>query len=190
MNAELHALRQRTDGLLRDYKHLVATVKEERVALLSATEHRTAVERAQSIVQTVALSVQEVAHERIAGVVTRCLESVFDDPYTFRILFERKRGRTEARLVFVRDGQEFDPMGAAGGGVIDVAAFALKVACITLQRPKVEKVLIADEPFRFVSANYRGRVRDLLLALSKDFGFQFIVVTHIPELRVGKVVEL
>lgn len=147
-------------------------------------------QEAQRIVQLVSQTVQQQAHDRIASVVSRCLETVFEEPYEFRIVFEQKRGRTEASLVFVRDGHPVDPMTACGGGVVDVAAFALRLSCVMLSRPAVRRVLVMDEPFRFVSVDYRGRVRRLLETLSEEFGMQFILVTHMPELKTGKVIEL
>lgn len=147
-------------------------------------------EAAQEAIQATAAAVQEVAHQRIAGVVSRCLSAVFEEPYDFQIIFDRKRGRTEARLVFVRNGVEVDPLDASGGGVVDVAAFALRLACLMLSRPKARRLVVLDEPFKFVSAGYRDRVRDMLEQLATDMGLQVVMVTHIDELRAGKVVVL
>jgi DNA repair exonuclease SbcCD ATPase subunit len=145
---------------------------------------------AQEYIQTTAQLVQRNVHRRIADVVSRCLATVFEEPYRFRIHFERKRGRTEARLAFYRDGRELDPKSASGGGVIDVAAFALRLACLMLARPRRRKLLVLDEPLRHLSAEYLPRARQLLLALAKDFGVQIVMVTHQRGLNVGKVVEL
>lgn len=145
---------------------------------------------AQSHAQAIAKGVQQQAHKRIATIVTRCLAAVFDDPYEFAIRFEQKRGRTEARLVFVRNEQEVDPMTASGGGVVDVAAFALRLSCILLSRPPVRRVCVLDEPFKFVSEEYRENVRKLLETLSTELEFQVIMVTHIPEIVTGNVIEL
>ncbi len=147
-------------------------------------------ELAQGLVQAVAQQIQEQMHNRIASVVGRALEAVFDEPYEFRIKFEQKRGHTEASLAFVRDGLEIDPMTASGGGVVDVAAFALRLACLLLHRPPLRRVIILDEPFKFVSAEYRGRLRLLLERLAEEMKVQIIMVTHIPELTTGKVIQI
>lgn len=147
------------------------------------------IEQARAILQTAAQKVQQRAHRRIASVVSHCLQSIFDDPYTFRIHFEKKRGRTEARLEFERDGQELDAS-MVGGGVVDVAAFALRLACLMLSRPSLSKVLVLDEPWKFVSRDYRPRMRRLVEQLSGDLGIQFVVVSHDPEFQMGKVIEL
>ena len=159
-------------------------------ANIEAIDSLAEAEGCQKILQAVAQTIQEQVHNRIAAVVSRCLTAVFSEPYAFRITFEQKRGRTEARLSFVRGGIEVDPLTAAGGGVVDVAAFALRLAALMLSRPVKRRLLVLDEPFRFVSAEYRPKVRELLAELATEMGVQFVLVTHMPELYGDKVVEL
>lgn len=157
---------------------------------LTAAAVLSAIVEAQSTAQGVAAEVQASAHDRIARVVSRCLAAVFDEPYEFRVTFDRKRGKTEARLGFVRDGVEMDPLTAAGGGVVDVAAFALRLAALVLARPARRRLVVLDEPFKFVSAEYRGAVRGMLEMLAEDMDVQFVIVTHIDELKTGTVIEV
>lgn len=185
-------IRRLADRLSLQLKQASQTLRSERKAI---REQRHLVSRAlksQVIVQTVAQQVQKQAHERIAAVVSRCLKAVFDDPYRFKIVFDRKRGKTEARLVFVRKDLELDPIDGCGGGVIDVAAFALRLACLMLRKPQRRRLLVLDEPFKFVSdkKEYRSRVRDLLETLADEMKVQFAIVTHDPTLEIGKVVEI
>jgi len=167
-----------------------AFVKARKV-MVAAEDELDATQEAQQIIQVVAETVQEEAHDRISGVVSRCLATVFgEDAYEFKIRFERARGRTEARLVFVRDGMEVNPVDASGGGVVDVAAFALRLGCLMLSRPARRRVVVLDEPFRFVSQEYREAVRSMLEGLSVDLGVQFVMVTHIEELATGHIVRI
>lgn len=147
-------------------------------------------QQAQEVLQLLAQAVQQKAHERIAHVVSSCLSAVFDDPYEFHIEFERKRGRTEASLRFRRRGLEVDPLTASGGGVVDVAAFALRIACLIMHRPRLSRVLVMDEPFKFVSAQYQEGVREMLEQISKEMKVQIVLVTHDLNLATGKVLEL
>lgn len=186
----LQTYRTQTNKIMSLYGLASTQVQTERKALIEAEDELAEAEAAQEILQKVAQRVQENAHARIAGVVSRCLEAIFPDPYEFKILFEKKRGRTEARLVFVRNDAENDPLRASGGGVVDVAAFALRLACLVLSRPSLRRVVVLDEPFRFVSAEYREGIHQMLETLSQEMHVQFIMVTHSPELEVGKVVRL
>lgn len=141
--------------------------------------------------QIVASAIQKRAHEKISRIVNKCLSTIFDDPYEFEILFERKRNKTEAHIVFKRDGNVLeDPMEEGGGGAVDVAAFALRLAAIILSKPKKRKLLVLDEPFKFVSKKYRPRIGKLLQELSEGYGVQIVMVTHIDELKTGTICQL
>jgi len=93
-------------------------------------------------------------------------------------------------LIFERNGLEMAPLTAAGGGTVDVAAFALRLAALMLQRPPQRRCLVLDEPFKYLSKAYRPVVRDLLLDLAEELGMQFIVVTHDAEMACGKIVRI
>jgi len=165
-----------------------AKQEEERCAL--ATTYLSRAQEAQDILQQLAQAVQQQVHERLAEVVSSCLAAVFDDPYVFKIQFERRRGKTEADLKFVRRGMEVDPMEAAGGGVVDVAAFALRISCMMLLRDRLSPIVVLDEPFRFVSSQYQDAVRSLLEELHQKLGVQIIQITHNERLVTGDVIHL
>ncbi len=83
-----------------------------------------------------------------------------------------------------------DPTASVGGGVVDVASFALRLACLLLASPKRRRLLCLDEPFKHLSENYRPAVRELIEVLAREMDVQFIIVTHSNELKIGKVIEL
>lgn len=171
------------DAVRKDYRSTRREAKETRGKEVD-------LEEALVIAQTVAKETQEALEFRISEIVTMALETVFPDPYQFRIQFEIKRGKTEARMTFLRDQEEVDPLTAAGGGVVDVAAFALRLSCLMITRPAPRKTVVLDEPFRFVSAEYQEKVAELLETLSSRLGVQFIMITHEEALQVGKVVRI
>jgi DNA repair ATPase RecN len=147
-------------------------------------------QEAQKIIQGISEQIQKKAHLQISAIVTRCLQTVFQDSdYKFQIKFEQKRGKTEANLIFSKNGMEVDPMTASGGGVVDVAAFALRIACLVLSLPKKRKFLVLDEPFRFLSKDYQPAIQELLMALSQELGIQILMVTHSDLLACGKILE-
>lgn len=133
---------------------------------------------------------QERFHGQIMQIVSYCLREVFgDDAYEFRIEFTQKRNQVEAALVFVRDGEVFDPLLASGGGALAVACFALRLAVIYLTRQMTRSIMILDEPFVQLSAEYRGAMAELLLKLAEEFDFQFILITHTKEFEMGTIHE-
>lgn len=181
---------QAVDTIAFQLRQAKSAFENEQKELDKATSLLHAAQEAQEVLQHLAQAVQQQAHQKISEVVSSCLSTVFDDPYEFKIVFERKRGRTEAQLRFTRRGIDVDPLTAAGGGMVDVAAFALRIACLVLHRPKLSRVVVLDEPMKFVSAKYRDNVKEMMERISKDMGVQIVQVTHIEELTMGKVIEL
>ena len=186
----LSPLQKHADRLSQRHSLAKQQVKRERRTVEDAERLVSVSVESQRILQELAQQVQQRVHRRIAGVVSRCLEAVFDRPYSFNLTFEQKRGKTEAVITFLRDGVEVDPMTASGGGVVDVACFALRLACLMLRKPPLRRVLVLDEPFRFVSRSLRPRVRELLETLAEEMEVQFVIVTHMEELRTGTVIEM
>ena len=146
--------------------------------------------KARTILQDIAQQVQQAAHGRVAEIVTTALRTVFGDEYEFQINFTMNRNKTEAEPVIVKNGQELSPLAATGGGVVDVAAFALRIACISLTRPHIRPLIVLDEPFKFVSEEFRPLVAELIEVLAEETEMQFLVITHMTELAVGKVVQI
>lgn len=188
MNLEKEAEKIKEIASTLDY--LEKTLKREERELNEAEAEVQHSKQAQDILQHLAQAVQQRVHEKVSAVVSSSLEAVFDDPYAFKIQFERKRGRTEASLRFLRRDLDVDPLTATGGGVVDVAAFALRVACLVMHQPKLSRLVVLDEPFKFVSAQYRPKVRQMLEELSKEMGLQIVMVTHIEEFETGKIIEV
>jgi len=137
-------------------------------------------EEAQVFLQDVAKRTQEKLKIHIEDTVQLAIDTCFPDRYQFKIEFEIKRGKTEARIVFLKDGQEVEPMDASGGGVVDISAFALRIAGWTLSR--TDNVIILDEPFKWISNDLQPMAAQVLKELSKTLDLQFIIVTHRPEI--------
>lgn len=191
---ELARWRERLSQLRADYDYAVRTVKEEKRAVREASRKTADALAAQAVLQRVAAGVQKAAHERLAAVVTRCIKAIFgDDAYSFQIDFQQKRGKTEAVLTFVdKDGNVLsDPKNSAGVGVVEVAALALRLVSILLARPPKRRLLVLDEPCKFLNgAQYQERVGALLTQLSEEMGMQIILVADDDWLRIGKVIQL
>jgi hypothetical protein len=162
---------------------------EKKAAVKAQNDLDTLLE-AQVFIQTAAAAIQSETHHKIARIVTRCLQSVIDEPYEFKIHFEKKRGKTEARMVLVnKEGHEIEPADGGGEG-IDLAAFALRLISVLMKKPAARKLLVLDEPFRFVTRADAPKVKLLLESLARELGFQFVIITHNPLLVTGKAIDL
>jgi DNA repair exonuclease SbcCD ATPase subunit len=182
INARMDKLSQEVTRRDEQNQQELRNLDDSKMALTVADD-------AAAVIQEAGEVAQRIAHERIAGTVTRCLAAVFDEPIEFRVVFEKKRGRTEARLVFVKGGNELQPL-KGSGGVVEIAALALRCACLALSRPQARRLLLLDEPFRHVQAERRPRVAALLESLSAELGIQFIWTSHDEEFQVGRVVRV
>jgi len=139
-------------------------------------------EQAREVVREAGLRTQRQLEYHISDVVTMAFEAIFDDPYSFEVEFVQRRNKTECDLWFGRDGNKVDPVSSSGGGVVDVASFALRVAAWSMQRPRTRPVLLLDEPFKHLSTELLPKAAEMLKRLSDQLGIQVIMVTHSEEL--------
>lgn len=161
--------------------HTIKELRVKRDQLVALRKDLEAITKAQTFLQSVAMATQQEVEIRVSAVATMALSLVFGNPYEVKLHFVPKRGKSEAVLSFFRDGEEFDPMEDTGGGAVDIASFALRVSCV-LMLNTLDKVLVLDEPFRFVSHDLLPNVCSMLKEVKSRTGVQFLIVTHIEEL--------
>lgn len=172
-------------------RKLEKEIEEEAQTVNTLKKKKRRIEKAIKISQVIAKTLQEKAHIQISSIVTECLKSVFPDKnYKFIIDFVQRRNKTEAELLLLDGENKIDPLNSNGGGLIDVISFALRLSYIILKRPFVRRLLILDEPFKFVSSVYIENIGNLLLKLSEKFNIQIIMVTHIEALKMGHIIKI
>lgn len=145
-------------------------------------ERAGACEEAQLIIQTVAQLTQKQLEYHVAELVTLAMAAVFENPYSLSVEFTQKRGRTEAILLFARDEQSIDPLTASGGGAVDVASFALRVALWSLAVSRTRATLVLDEPLKWLKGGSLPTKGALMIKeISAKLGIQIIMISHIPD---------
>lgn len=138
--------------------------------------------QAHAILGAVSEALREEVKQRVEVVVAAALQAIFGTAYHFR--FDAKVSRGVVSLTpLVGYGEDLSTarwVGAdsVGGGVVDVVAFALRVAVLLLRRPKLRPVLFADEPFKHVSDEFLPSVAEMLRRLATDMGLQLFVISH------------
>ncbi len=172
----IHSTLQRKAGR-RD--QLASELTATSTRLKTLTQEQEDITRSLEIIQCVAKLTQQQLEIHISELVSLALEAVFPNPYKMVLKFETRRNRSEADLLLQdENGNLLNPMEAVGGGVVDVAAFALRVALWSLKRPKPRPVMVMDEPFRFLSSDLQDRASKMLKEISDKLGIQFLIVTH------------
>ncbi len=136
------------------------------------------IEKAHTIMKRVAQRTQQQLQYHISEIVTLALAAVFDEPYEFEIDFVERRGKTEADLFFVKGGEREEPLDASGGGVADIASFALRVAMWNLQNQKSRCCQILDEPFKHIKGvDANRKAIQMVKEISNRLKLQIIMVS-------------
>jgi DNA repair exonuclease SbcCD ATPase subunit len=136
-----------------------------------------AIEEAQAFIQKVAQDTQSQLRINLCQIIQLCLDAVFPGKYKFDIDFTIERNRTVARLIYIKDGFEMDPLSQNGGGICDLTAFALRIALWSIG--KTDNVIILDEPLKNLQPVELNRLGfEVIKNLSKKLGLQFIIVNN------------
>ncbi len=171
---DLRAKYERLVGEKRRIERNIARTKERYRKTKRAIR---VAEIAKEVVRAVALQTQSQLEYHISSAVSAALAAVFDDPYELDVRFEEKRGRTECVLQFVREDLTVSPLSASGYGAVDIASFALRVACWSMSR-ETRPVLILDEPFKHLKgAEQNRRAIGMMKQISEELGLQIITVS-------------
>ncbi|MFA5355262.1 MAG: hypothetical protein WC302_00790 [Candidatus Paceibacterota bacterium] len=120
--------------------------------------------------------------EKIESLVTMAVQSVFDRPFKFQLVFERKRNKMECLPIITEmiNGKESvysDMEEDVGGGLIDIVAFASRIVLWSLEKPRSRNTIILDEPMKNMGEliSLGGQI---LREISHKLNFQIILVTH------------
>lgn len=181
---------KRIEQLVQKHETIQSQLQYSRATRKSIRRREKHTRAAHAAALAVAGEIQKKTYRTLGGLVTKCIQSVFDTEMTFELVHTQKAGKTQVEFQFLKNGEPLDPMSSSSGGFVDVASFALRVAALLMSQPQVPLVLILDEPFRFVSVHARQAVRQMVESLSQDLGIQFIIVTHMKELACGEIIQI
>ena len=174
--AELKSL---SDKYLGKRDALISRLSASRTREEELQKRKESIDELVLAVQKAARDTQDQLRVRIEDVVQSSLDAVFPGSYTFRTEFVARRGRTELDMWLDKDGTRMDPLDSNGGGVVDVLSLALRVCCLTMSRNA--RVLLLDEPFKFIRGRARQRLGDMLSRLSRKLGIQVIMVADVSD---------
>lgn len=178
----INELREKYNKAVGQRDLLTEQLSFSEIKLQQAEDNLLNCQKARSIVQIVAEETQKKIEYQISNLVSLALSSVFPDPYKFCLRFVQRRNKTEADLLFIKNGNEGNPVDISGGGALDVASFALKVAVWSIK--PTDNVFILDEPFHFLSRNLQEKCSQMIKMINTKIkpNPQFIIVSHIPEI--------
>lgn len=192
MKTKLQSLRKyvtQSEGKLHQIEVESISTKEKLVELRKAISRH---EQAKEILKAIGLKTQQQLQYHISDIASLALDAVFENPYELILEFVERRDKTECDIVFVKEGEKVDPLTESGGGAVDIASFALRIASWSMQNPKTRNTIFLDEPMKNLSPEYRERGSTMLKTVSQRLGIQLIIINHEPILtsNADKVIKI
>ncbi len=152
--------------------------------LINTKKQRDNLVKARFFINDVTESTLNLFKDRVEKLTTLAIRSVFDRPYNFKLLFEKKRNKVECPLAIEENGEIFVPIKEEkGGGVLPIIGFALRVVLWSLENPKSRPFMLLDEPVKG-AIGHKGDLLNkcamMLKEISSKLGLQIILITHEP----------
>jgi DNA repair exonuclease SbcCD ATPase subunit len=138
--------------------------------------------KARNIVSKTGVLAQQEIKEVIEELVTQALQSVFGVEYSFEVDNQIQRNKPETNLYVVIEGYRHSLKEDLGGGVLDLAAFCLRVVLWAINSPRTSTVVVLDEPFKALDKVRLEKAGLMIKKLSEMLGLQFIIITHEDQL--------
>lgn len=165
---------QQLQGVHDTVAHRVASLDAELADLQAEQQVLVGADEA---LKAVLQALQQELQQDIVTLVNYGLHTVFpDQPLALSLGLTEKRGGPWADVLVTHRGATGPVLDTFGGGPASVIAFLLRL--VTIKRCGLAPVLLLDEPFAMVSANYRDLVARLLRELADKAGLTILMVTH------------
>lgn len=171
--------------LLTRFEYLEAEQRAAELALTDAEKRLSELAVFRERLQTVERFFSILADDKraqletqIEGLVDSGLKYVFGPEYAFKVRSELTGKQIKTKFFVVQHGLELGILDACGGGIADVASFLLRVTMLLLKQPSQARVLILDEPMKFVSEGHMDRLVEMIKDLSVSLDMQIIMTTH------------
>jgi len=139
-------------------------------------------EKARIAINKYAKISQKETKKQIEYLVTLAIRSIFDREFTFKLDFQEKANKVYAVPIVIDGKHEFTNLKEdLGGSMVDIISLAFKIVLWSMEIPRKRPLFIIDEPFRFTGRLVK-KAGYMLKYLSKELGFQVIMVSHDDEL--------
>ena len=177
MRAEINRIKNMVEQLRGQQNQLKVFIKNKKTKIEEMQKSMKRYEQAKEVVKSVGLKTQSQLSFHVSEITTLALEAVLKNPYSLELDFVERRDKTECDLLFNRNNISIKPYDG-GGGPIDIAAFALRVASWSMQTPHNRNTLILDEPFKHLKGERANRrMLDMVSQISKKLNLQVIMVS-------------
>lgn len=186
LNLDIRSRRREIDTRMGEAQMLAereAEIKQEIEDLNNASQ---VLDRVSLLLSSIGEDKQHEAQEKIEGIVTRGLQAIFGDTFSFHIV-QTMKGKSASVEFYIRthlDDQviETNVLDSHGGGLAAIVGFLLRVTVMLLDKgTDSANVLILDESFGMVSASFLDPLAEFVRELVDQTGIQIILITHQTE---------
>jgi DNA repair exonuclease SbcCD ATPase subunit len=178
--------RRELDSQWGEARSVVARGKELQIEVKGLTETINDFERVTVLLNSLGEERQLKAQQTIEELVTRGMQTIFDDSLSFHIV-QSVKGKTANVEFLLRTTRgetmmETPVLEARGGGLAVTIGFLLRVVVMLLRGgTREQNILVLDETFSHVSAEYLEPLGNFLREIVEKTEIQIIMVTHQPE---------
>jgi DNA repair exonuclease SbcCD ATPase subunit len=175
--------RRQIDTRQGEARSVLLRGKELSAEVNSLGEQVTELDRVTLLLNSLGEERQLAAQASIEELVTRGLQMIFDETLSFHIV-QNVRGKTAVVEFVVRttlgtEVIETPVMDARGGGLAAVIGFLLRLVVMLMGRSERDAdLLVLDETFSMVSAEYLEPLGEFLREVVDRTGAQIVMVTH------------
>lgn len=141
---------------------------------------------ARKIASTVARQMQNEIQININNAVNAAFQIFSNNLDRFEINFVEEREKTIPKLYFRIGDKRLIPLASSGFGLVNIAAFILRVSLWSILEGKIASFIFSDEPFRDVndlSRRLHKNAARLVESVSKKKDVQLIIISLHEELR-------
>jgi hypothetical protein len=157
----------------------------------NAEAERALCERAELFLRSEIKERRRKTTEAIAGLGSTALEQIYGEGYSMRFVEtgdaeNAANLKLEIEILSRIDNEEIATglLGERGGGVVEVVAFALRIAALGWRR--YDGPMLLDEAYKSMSADGKiGRVAEFLDRVTEETGRQLLFATHKADVFTG-----
>lgn len=186
LQAKVNQRRRELDRLQGEAVSIAVRGKGLKAEIDQLKKDSLAYEQVTALLNSIGEVRQDQAQKQIESLVTMGLQTIFESNLSFHII--QRSGLKSAQVEFIvrstlPEGRIVDTplLEARGGGLVAVVGFLLRLVILLLSKPK-NKLLVLDEVFAHVSAEYLDKVAEFLKQVTDKTDVQIIMVTHQSEL--------
>lgn len=129
---------------------------------------------------------QNQIKQELEELVTTALNMVFEQPYEFKLEFDRSGDRLRCTPIILDGDREMtDPEHDIGGSAVDTISIALRIVVWSFEAGSTRGTFILDEPFTSLgeSSQLLDKALSMIREISQRVKVQLLIITHIDAVK-------